>query len=121
MSLFGAAIFSTIALLVILAVSWFLFSRINIVNIDKRMKEAGVPRSCPVDIMGMRVLMIASAISLPVGFFLNPSTNPLIDVESVRRFSMPNDKKLGLLVCISAYGFAVCCIVGYFLIPEAAS
>ena len=51
-----------LGLVLLLAVFWFYFSYVTIPRIDKRMLDAGAGRACPVDIMGLRVFVIANAI-----------------------------------------------------------
>lgn len=115
---FGILVVSSIILLMFLAVSWFLFSRISIPAIDMRMEEVGIPKACHVDLFGLRVLMIANAISLPLGNLLNHEHDPFIDAKTVRLYATKSEKRLGLVVTLSAYLFALNCVIGYFFIPE---
>ncbi len=101
-----------------IAISWFVFSRFSIPAIDKRMIEAGAPKSCPVDIMGLRVFTIANAISLPVGNPLNHRHDPFIDVDTVRKYVTPTEKRLGLILSLSIYTFLTLTIVASFYLPD---
>lgn len=100
------------------AIFWFVFSRVTIPKIDKRMAEDGRDRVCPVDIMGLRVIMIATAISIPVGNPFNHKHNPLIDVEAVRPYSTKSDRITGLILFLSFNLFIVTGVMGSFFIPE---
>jgi hypothetical protein len=109
---------SCVALLFIVAVSWFVFKRISISRIDKRMADDGLDRVCSTDIMGLRVIMIATAISIPVGNPFNHEYNPLIDVNAVRPYGTKFDRIVGLILFLSFTLFTVVAVVGSFFIPE---
>ncbi len=99
------------------AIFWFVFSYGIIPKIDKRMAEAGESRACPTDIMGLRTLMIATAISLPVGNFLNHDGNPLINARAIRPYASKTDKLLGLILTVTSYAWVIIALVGSFFIP----
>lgn len=101
------------------AVFWFVFSYGIVPKLDKRMADAGESRACPTDIMGLRVLMIATAISLPVGNLLNHDGNPLINARAIRPYASSTDKLLGLILTVTSYAWVIMALVGYFFIPEA--
>ncbi|MFT6422048.1 MAG: hypothetical protein ACPGGD_03885 [Thalassolituus sp.] len=101
--LFSIIAYGFITSLFAMAISWFIFSRVSITRIDADMAADGLPRACPIDIFGLRVIIIAAAISLPVGNFLNHEHDPMIDVKSVRPYGTKFDKWVGLILNLSAY------------------
>jgi hypothetical protein len=106
------------SLFICAAIFWFIFSRMTIPRIDKRMAEDGRDRVCPVDIMGLRVIMIATAILIPVGNPFNHEHKPLIDVQAVRPYSTKIDRAIGLILFLSFNLFIATGVVGSFLIPD---
>lgn len=100
------------------AILWFVFSYGIVPRIDERMAEAGKSRACPTDIMGLRVLMIATAISLPIGNFLNHDGNPLIKASELRPHASSSDKLLALVLTVTSYSWVVLALIGSFFIPE---
>lgn len=107
-----------LGLVLLLAVFWFYFSYVMIPRIDKRMLDAGAGRACPVDIMGLRVFVIANAISLPVGNILNHEHDPFIDVYTVRAFANKNDKFAAFILTITIYALIALGVLGSFFLPE---
>lgn len=101
-----------------MAISWFVFSRISIPRIDKAMGDDGLPRACPVDIFGLRVIMIAGAISLPVGNPLNHEGDPLIDVRAVRPYGTTFDRRVGVILNVSAYSMIILGLAAYFVLDS---
>jgi hypothetical protein len=101
------------------AILWFVFSYGIVPKIDKRMADAGESRACPTDIMGLRVLMIATAIGVPMGNPLNHDRNPLIDARSIRPYALKKEKMVGTALVISFNSAMLIGIVGSFFIPEA--
>ncbi|WP_276677541.1 hypothetical protein [Thalassolituus oleivorans] len=118
MNVFDILLISWVFSFLVIAVSWLIFSRFSIPAIDKRMAEAGAPKSCPIDIMGLRVFTIANAISLPVGSPLNHRHDPFIDVDTVRKYVTPTEKRLGLILSLSIYTFLTLTIVASLYIPD---
>ena len=110
---------SFLSLFLVSAVLWFVFSYVFVPKIDKRMAESGQPKACPLDIMGLRVLMIATAIGLPVGNPLNHDGNPLISARAIRPYANSTEKLLGLMLTLTSYGWVLIALVGSFFIPEA--
>ena len=109
---------SFLSLFLVSAILWFVFSYGVIPKIDKRMAEAGESRACPTDIMGLRVMMIATAIGVPMGNPLNHDGNPLIDARSIRPYALKKEKILGTALVISFYSAMLVGMVGSFFIPE---
>lgn len=101
-------------LFILMGINWFIFSCISIPRIDKHMAADGLPRVCPVDIMGLRVMMIAGAISLPVGNILNHEHDPFIDVKALRPYGTAFDRGVGLLLSLSIYSLLIVGLVGVF-------
>jgi len=100
------------------AILWFVFSYGVIPKIDRRMADAGESRACPTDIMGLRVLMIATAIGVPMGNPLNHDGNPLIDARSIRPYALKKEKMIGTALVISFNSAMLIGIVGSFFIPD---
>lgn len=96
-----------------MAISWFLFTRISIPRIDRQMEGDKKPRVCPVDIFGIRALMIANAISLP----LSKLPNPIIDNKTVQPYGTRFDKRVALILSISTYMFGITAVIGGLLLP----
>src|SRR5690554_5032858 len=71
----GIVMFIGLFLFFTFAISWFVFSRISVKRIDKEMAADGVSKACPVDIMGLRIIRIAGAISMPYNSILNPEVD----------------------------------------------
>ncbi|MEJ2669829.1 MAG: hypothetical protein P8077_06105 [Gammaproteobacteria bacterium] len=88
------------------AISWISFARLSMARMERDMKADGLPRPCPWDGPGVRVLWIARAISVPVGWF-NSAGDPSIDVLTVRKYATANDKKRAIAVMISGYSFVL--------------
>ncbi|WP_370293358.1 hypothetical protein [Thalassolituus sp.] len=109
---------SFFSLFILSAILWFFFSYGVIPKIDKRMEDAGESRACPTDIMGLRVLMIATAIGVPMGNLLNHDGNPLIDARSIRPYALKKEKMIGTVLVISFYSAMLIGMVGSFFIPE---
>ncbi|MEQ3692010.1 MAG: hypothetical protein ABNH16_14855 [Thalassolituus sp.] len=101
-------------LFIFMGVNWFIFSRISIPRIDKQMIDDGQARACPIDIVGLRVMMIAGAISLPVGNIFNHEDDPLIDVKALRPYGTVFDRRVGLLLSLSIYSLLIVGLVGVF-------
>tara|TARA_A100001015_G_scaffold190529_1_gene212262 strand:- start:737 stop:1096 length:360 start_codon:yes stop_codon:yes gene_type:complete len=119
MTIEGAVYISMFSLFIVSAFLWFLFSYRVVPRIDRRMAEAGQPKACPLDIMGLRVLMIATAIGLPVGNPLNHDGNPLISARAIRPYANSTEKLLGLMLTLTSYGWVLIALVGSFFTPEA--
>ena len=119
MTIEAVVFISFFSLFILSAVLWFFFSYGVIPKIDKRMADAGESRACPTDIMGLRVLMVATAISLPLGNFLNHDGNPLINARAIRPYASNTDKLLGLILTVTSYAWVIIALVGSFFIPEA--
>lgn len=99
-------------LFILMGINWFIFSRLSIPRIDKQMADNGQPRACPVDIMGLRVMIIAGAISLPVGNILNHEHDPLIDVKALRPYGTAFDRRVGLVLSLTIYSLLIAGIFG---------
>ncbi len=97
-----------------MAVSWFVFTRVSIPRIDRKMEEGDRPKACPVDVFGTRALFIANAISLPL---LN-SENPIIDGKTVCAYSTRFDRRVALILSVSTYLFGVTGVIGGMLLPD---
>ena len=109
---------SFLSLFLVSAFLWFVFSYGVIPKIDRRMVDAGESRACPTDIMGLRVLMIATAIGVPMGNPLNHDGNPLIDARSIRPYALKKEKMIGTALVISFNSAMLIGIVGSFFIPD---
>lgn len=103
------------------AVSWFIFSRVHLARLDKKMMSAGVPLSCQIDVMGLRVLMIATVLAIPFSRAGKANNNPIIEAATVKTYTTVVDRRMAIFLCISAYGFAALSVIGYFFIPTPVS
>ena len=109
---------SFFSLFLVSAVLWFVFSYGVIPKIDKRMEDAGESMACPTDIMGLRVLMIATAIGVPMGNPLSHGGNPLIDARSIRPYALKAEKLIGTALVVSFYSAMLIGLIGSFFISE---
>jgi hypothetical protein len=102
---------------VFMAAAWVGFARLTMARIEREMKRDGLPRPCPWDGPGARILWYAHAISLPVGRF-NRADNPLIDVPLVRKYATRADVIRGRLLLVFGYIFAIVAVVGGIMLEE---
>lgn len=101
-----------------LTISWFTFSYIQVPKIDDRMFQDGKEKVCPVDILGLRTLMIATAIAIPVGNPLNHEHNPFINPKAVRPYATKADKVIALILFLSVYGLLSLVLISYCMRPD---
>ena len=118
MTIEAVVFISFFSLFILSAILWFIFSYGVIPKIDRRMEDAGESRACPTDIMGLRVLMIATAIGVPIGNPLNHDGNPLIDARSIRPYALKKEKMIGTALVLSFNSAMLIGIFGSFFIPE---
>jgi hypothetical protein len=99
----------------VVAMSTFLsilaFGRLSMGRIERKMKMDGLPRPCPWDGPGARIIWYAYAIGLPVGRF-NSERDPFIDVPLVRRYARPTDKVLAVALLVSGNGLLLAILIG---------
>lgn len=99
------------ATVVIMCPSWLLFGRFTMARIERELKKEGIPRPCPWDGPGARIVWYAWAIAVPVGRF-NKLDDPMIDVGLVRERSTAPDKLLAATMLTSAATLVLLTLVG---------
>ena len=82
-------------------------------RIERQIKADGLPRPCPWDGPGARIVWYACAISFPVGRF-NRIDDPTINVPLVRSYATPVDAVSGWVFIISGGLFLVLAFGWYF-------
>ncbi|WP_097459944.1 hypothetical protein [Mangrovitalea sediminis] len=104
---FAFALFAIIAM----AVSWLSFSRLAMARIERQMREDGCPNPVPWDTIGVRAVLYAYTIVIPLGTF-NTVKSPFIDVPAVRRYANDLDRKLGLALLFSLVLMVIVVVTG---------
>jgi len=99
----GIVMFIGLFLFFTFAISWFVFSRVSVKRIDKEMAADGVPKACPVDIIGLRVLTIAAAISMPYNSIINPEVTMFMDIRPIQPYAKKHDRILAFIVFTSVH------------------
>jgi len=99
----GIVMFIGLFLFFTFAISWFVFSRVSVKRIDKEMAADGVSKACPVDIMGLRIIRIAGAISMPYNSILNPEVDFFMDIRPIQPYAKKRDRILAFMVYTSGY------------------
>jgi hypothetical protein len=95
--------------------SILLFGRATMAPMEKKIEQDGLPRPCPWDGPGVRILWYAYAIALPVGR-LNRADDPLIDVPLVRRYATKGDKARAVMLLASTHTFILTLFFYWLLI-----
>src|SRR5690554_7031827 len=98
MTYFRFSLFSILILFFMFAISWFVFSRVSVKRIDKEMAADGVSKACPVDIMGLRIIRIAGAISMSYDNTLNLQVRPHMDFRLLHAYTKKHDRILAFVV-----------------------
>ncbi|MFE8072436.1 hypothetical protein QQM79_15365 [Marinobacteraceae bacterium S3BR75-40.1] len=98
-----------------MAITWLGFARLSMARIEKAMRRDGLTRPSQWDVMGLRVHWYASAIAFD-NARMHRADEPFIDVETVRRYATPFDKKLSIAFLISGYSFVAVGLIGYWLL-----
>ncbi|WP_097459077.1 hypothetical protein [Mangrovitalea sediminis] len=91
------------------------FARLSMARIEREMRQDGLPRPAHWDTMGLRVHWYASAIAFN-SQRMNRADKLFIDVEAIRRYATPFDRKLSIAFLISGYSFCVVGLVGAWLL-----
>lgn len=94
--------------------SWLVFGRLTTARIEREIRKDGLPRPCPWDGPGARIVWYAWAIALPVGRF-NRLDDPMIDVSLVRRYATRIDRVIATVMVISSAAFLLVGIAGSIL------
>lgn len=87
-------------------ISWLIFVRLSMARIERAMKRDGVPRPCPWDGPGARIVLYAYAIALPQRIAERMDIR-LIDVPLVRRYASHADWFPALVFLIVGHSFVV--------------
>lgn len=103
-------------LLLATAVTWLSFSRINLRNMSRRV--VGDKTEEAVDILGLRVLAVATVIAVPEWWAKRLENGPYANMIKYRPAANASDRRMALLLIVSSYGFAFTAVVGSFFIPE---
>ena len=98
------------------AVTWLSFSRINFRNMSRRV--VGDRPEEAVDILGLRVLAVATVIAVPEWWVKRLENGPYVNMIKYRSVANTSDRRMALLLIVSSYGFAFTAFVGYFFIPS---
>src|SRR5690554_2008907 len=96
-------------------ISWLIFRRLTMGRIERQIKADGLPRPCPWDGPGARIMWYAYAIALPVGR-LNRVDDPFINVPLVRSYATRGDAVRGWMLIISGMLFGVIATVSWFVL-----
>src|SRR5690625_2585397 len=96
---------------VAMLISMLTFGRLTLVLIEKNIKRDGLPRPCPWDGPGARIIWHAYAIGLPVGR-LNRIDDPMIDLGVVRKYATAADRLRAVVLLVSSAGFLVVLLIG---------
>ncbi|UZJ46018.1 hypothetical protein [Marinimicrobium sp. C6131] len=92
-------------------IAMLLFGRLSMAGIEKRIKQDGLPRPCPWDGPGARIVWYAYAIGLPVGRF-NRADDPMINVGLVRKYATSADRIRAVVLLVFSNLFLVNLFVG---------
>lgn len=103
-------------LLLATAVTWLFFSRINFRNMSRRVVSDRSEEV--VDILGLRVLAVATVIAVPEWWAKRLENGPYANMIKYRPAANASDRRMALLLIVSSYGFAFTAVVGSFFIPE---
>ena len=98
---------------VAMLISMLMFGRLSMATIEKKIKRDGLPRPCPWDGPGARIVWYAYAIGLPVGR-LNRIDDPMIDVGLVRQYATAADRIRAIVLLVSGNAFLVVLLIGAF-------
>ena len=98
---------------VAMLISMLTFGRLTMAVIEKNIKRDGLPRPCPWDGPGARIIWHAYAIGLPVGR-LNRIDDPMIDVGLVRKYATAADRLRAVVLLVSSNAFLVVLLIGAF-------
>ena len=109
MTYFTFSLFSILILFLMFAIRWFLFSSVSVKRIDKEMAADGVSKACHVDIMGLRIIRIAGAISMPYNSILNPEVDFFMDIRPIQPYAKKHDRILAFVVFTSGH---LCIVMG---------
>src|SRR5690554_3251902 len=109
MTYFRFSLFFILILFFMFAISWFVFSRVSVKRIDKEMAADGVSKACPVDIMGLRIIRIAGAISMSYNSILNPEVDFFMDIRPIQPYAKKHDRILAFVVFTSGH---LCIVMG---------
>jgi len=71
-----------------------------------------------VDILGLRVLAVATVIAVPEWWAKRLENGPYANMIKYRPAANASDRRMALLLIVSSYGFAFTAVVGSFFIPE---
>ena len=102
-------------LLLATAVTWLSFSRINFRNMSRRVVSDRPEEA--VDILGLRVLAVATVIAVPEWWAKRLENGPYAKMIKYRSVTNTSDHRMALLLIVSSYGFVCTAVVGYFFIP----
>lgn len=97
-----------------MAISWLTFGRFTMSRIEREIKAEGLPRPCPWDGPGARILWYAYAIAIPIGRF-NRADDPTINAPLVRSYTKPADKFWGWALIVFGNVLAVLAVSGWLV------
>lgn|SRR5690625_1997732 len=103
----------SLIIIIIMFISMLAFGRLSMATIEKKIKRDGLPRPCPWDGPGARIIWYAYAIGLPVGR-LNRIDDPMIDVGLVRKYATAADRLRAVVLLVSSNAFLVVLLIGAF-------
>ena len=107
-----ALFFSVCLSFILMAIFAFAFMRGSMARIERDLLKDGYGRLCPWDPWGMRAVLLAHSLVLPIGKFNSPN-NPLIDVVTVNKYATKSDRWLALAHLIT---MALFLIVGFMTV-----
>ena len=117
MKFFDSLLASWCVFLIFTCATWILFSRKYLKALQGRVKKAGLYEQKPVDIMGMRVLVVSNILVLPEFVAKRFKGTPLEGTAAMRAHASVADKRSALFLVLAMHSLALLTLAIYIL-PE---
>jgi hypothetical protein len=101
--------------LIFTCVTWFLFSRKYLKELEDRAMKAGLFEQEPMDVMGTRILIISNVLVVPAFVAERFKGTPLEEISEMRSYASAADKRSALLLVLSMHTRAFLTLAIYFL------
>jgi hypothetical protein len=118
MTFFDSLLVSWFAFLIFTCATWIIFSRKYLKVLQGRVKKAGLYEQEPVDVMGIRVLIISNVLVLPTYIARRFEGTPLEGISKMRAYASVADRRSALLLVLAMHTLALLTLVIYFLPVE---